>query len=48
VLVHGQAPCFSATSSTSGGACSSLDPYVGHYIRTIKLVQGILIVTSIL
>jgi hypothetical protein len=38
----------SAPSSTSDGACSGLDPFTGLYIRTAKLVQGILIVTSIL
>jgi hypothetical protein len=46
--VYEQAPCFPAISSTSGGACSGLNPYVGPYIRTVKLIQGILIVTSIL
>jgi hypothetical protein len=35
-----------APLSTSGGACLGLDPLVGLYIRTTKLVQGILIVTS--
>jgi hypothetical protein len=35
-------------SSTSGGACSSLDSFVGLYIRTTKLIWGIPIVTSIL
>jgi hypothetical protein len=37
-----------APSSTSGGACSGSDPFAGLYIRTGKLVQGILIVTSTL
>jgi hypothetical protein len=37
-----------APSSTSGGACSELDPFAGLYIRTAKLVQSISIVTSIL
>jgi hypothetical protein len=46
--VYGQAPCFLTISSTIGGACSSLDPYAGLHIRTIKLVRGILIMTSIL
>jgi hypothetical protein len=45
--VYGQAPYFSAISSTSGGACSGLDPYAGLYICTVKLVWGIPIVTSI-
>jgi hypothetical protein len=35
-------------SSTSGGPCSGLDPFAGLYIRTVKLVQGIPIVTSTL
>jgi hypothetical protein len=48
VPVPGQAPCFLATSSTSGGACSDLDPYAWHYIYTAKLVRGISIMTSIL
>jgi hypothetical protein len=46
--VYGQAPCFPAISSTSGSACSGLDPYVGLHICTIKLIRGIPIVTSIL
>jgi hypothetical protein len=33
-------------SSTSGGTCSGSDLFAGLYIRTAKLVQGILIVTS--
>jgi hypothetical protein len=37
-----------ASSLASGGSCSGLDPYVGSYIRTVKIVQGILVVTSIL
>jgi hypothetical protein len=37
-----------APSFTSGGACSGLDPFIGLYIRTAKLVLGIPIVTSIL
>jgi hypothetical protein len=37
-----------APSSTSGGACSGLDPFAGLYIRTAKLVWGILIMTSTL
>jgi hypothetical protein len=35
-------------SSTSDGACSGLDPFVGIYIHTAKLVRGILIMVSIL
>jgi hypothetical protein len=46
--VYGQAPYFLAIPSTTGGVCSGLDPYVGLHIRTIKLVWGIPIVTSIL
>jgi hypothetical protein len=46
--VHGQASCFLAISSTSGGACSGLDPYAERYICTVKLIQGIPIMTSIL
>jgi hypothetical protein len=37
-----------APSSTSGSTCLGLDPFVGLYIRTAKLVRGILIVTSTL
>jgi hypothetical protein len=37
-----------APSSTSDGVCSRLDPFAGLYIRTAKLVRGILIVTSTL
>jgi hypothetical protein len=47
-LIYGQAPCFSGISYTIGGVCSGLDPYGGQHIHTIKLVQGIPIVTSIL
>jgi hypothetical protein len=46
--VYGQAPCFPAASSTSGGTCSGLNPCAGLYIRTAKLVQRILVVTFIL
>jgi hypothetical protein len=35
-------------SSTSGSTCSGLDPLVGLYIHTAKLVRGISIVTSTL
>jgi hypothetical protein len=45
---HGQDPWSSATSSTSGGACSGLDPFTWLYIRTAKLLRGILVVTYIL
>jgi hypothetical protein len=41
-------PCFSVISSTSSGACLGLDCYVGSYIRTVKLIRGIPIMTSIL
>jgi hypothetical protein len=44
--VYGHAPCFPATSSTSGSTCSGLDPCAGLYIRTAKLIQRILVVTS--
>jgi hypothetical protein len=37
-----------APSSTFGGACSGLDPFVGLYIHTTKIIRGIPIVTSIL
>jgi hypothetical protein len=37
-----------APSSTLGSVCSGLDPFVGLYIRTTKLVRGIPIVTSTL
>jgi hypothetical protein len=37
-----------ASSSASGGSCLGLDPCAGIYIHTIKLVQGIPVVTSIL
>jgi hypothetical protein len=48
VPVYGQAPYFSAISSTTGGACLDLNPYAVSHISTIKLVRGISIVTSIL
>jgi hypothetical protein len=44
----GQAPWSLITSSTSGGACSSLDPFAGLYIGTSKIIQGILVVMSTL
>jgi hypothetical protein len=46
--IYGQAPCFPSISFITGGACSGLDPYAGPHIHTVKLVRGILIVTSIL
>jgi hypothetical protein len=46
--VYGQAPYFLAISYTTYGACSGLEPYAGLYIRTVKLIRGIPIVTSIL
>jgi hypothetical protein len=41
--VYGQAPYLPAISSTSGGSCSSLNPYARPYHHTTKFVQGILI-----
>jgi hypothetical protein len=35
-------------SSISDVVCSGLDPFAGLYIRTVKLVRGISIVTPIL
>jgi hypothetical protein len=35
-------------SSTSDGTCSGSDPFTGLYNRTVKLIQGILIVMSTL
>jgi hypothetical protein len=37
-----------ASSAASGGSCSGSDPSVGSYIRTAKIVRGILVVTCIL
>jgi hypothetical protein len=37
-----------ASSAASGGSCSGSDPYAGSYIQTAKIIQGILVVTSIL
>jgi hypothetical protein len=48
MLIYGQAPCFSTITSTIGSAYSGMDPYAGLHICTVKLVRGILIVTSIL
>jgi hypothetical protein len=47
-LAHGQDPWSPTTSSTSGGAYSGLDPFVGLYIHTVKIVWGIPMMTSIL
>jgi hypothetical protein len=47
-LEHGQASCSLANSSTSGDACLGVDPWVGLYIRTAKLVRDIPVVTSII
>jgi hypothetical protein len=44
----GQAPWSLMTLSTSGDACSGLDPFAGLYIRTFKIIQGIPVVTSTL
>jgi hypothetical protein len=45
--VYGQAPYLLANSSISGGACSSLNPYVGPYYLTAMTSQGILIGANI-
>jgi hypothetical protein len=37
-----------ASSSASGGSCSRSDPCAGVYIRTVKIVQDIPVVTSII
>jgi hypothetical protein len=37
-----------ASSAASGGSCSGSDPCARSYIRTAKIVRGILVVTSIL
>jgi hypothetical protein len=36
--VYGQSPYFLTISSTTGGACSGLDPYAELHIHIIKLV----------
>jgi hypothetical protein len=41
--VYGQASYLSASSSTSDGARSDLNPYAGPYHGTTKTTQGILI-----
>jgi hypothetical protein len=48
VLVHGYDPCSPANSSTLGGAYSRSDPCVGLLIRTVEIIKGISVVTSIL
>jgi hypothetical protein len=48
MLPPGPAPEHPTPSSTSGGVCLGSDPFAGLYIRTAKLVRGILIVTSTL
>jgi hypothetical protein len=37
--LYGQTPYFLAISSTTGGACSGLDPYAEQHIRTVKVVR---------
>jgi hypothetical protein len=39
--VYGQAPYFLASSSTSGGVCSGMNPYIRPYYRVAKTTQGI-------
>jgi hypothetical protein len=46
--IDGQDMCHPANSSTSGGASTGLDSCVGLYIRTAKLVRGLLVMMSIL
>jgi hypothetical protein len=36
-----------ASLSASGGSCYGSDSYAGSYIRTAKIIQDILVVTSI-
>jgi hypothetical protein len=48
VPADGQVPWSLTTSTTSGGACSDLDPFAGLYIRTAKFVRGIPVMTSTL
>jgi hypothetical protein len=38
--VYGQAPYLPASSSTSGGICSGLNPYSGSYYRVAMTGQG--------
>jgi hypothetical protein len=46
--VYGHTPYLSDTSSTSGGACSGLNPYAEPYHCTARFIQGILSGASIL
>jgi hypothetical protein len=39
--VYGHTPYLSASSSTSSGACSGLNPYAGSYHRATKTTQGV-------
>jgi hypothetical protein len=39
--VYEQASYIPASSSTSGGACSDLNPYAGPYNHVAKTIQGI-------
>jgi hypothetical protein len=48
VLVHGPDPCSPVNSSTLDGACSGWDLCAGLFPRTVEIVQGISVVTSIL
>jgi hypothetical protein len=48
MLIDGQAPWSLTTSSISGGAYSGLDCFAGLYLRTAKIIRGILIVTCTL
>jgi hypothetical protein len=41
VPVDGHAPYLPASSSTSGGTCSGLNPYAGPYHRAVEITQGI-------
>jgi hypothetical protein len=46
--VYGRAPYFLTDTSTSGGACSDLNPYTGPYYRSTKTSRGLLIWKTIL
>jgi hypothetical protein len=48
VLVHGPDPCSPANSSASNSAYLGSDPYAGLFLHTIKIAQGIPVMTSIL